>query len=249
MKSGVKLIISVVAFIVFGVLTYFAVRFLLSNEISETNRLTREAGTYYKDAEYVNAYRKYRQLVDSMQYANDAAILNYANAGFLSSSILDAGIKGSRQEQTSPDTLMQQLVGTSVSRFGSLTSSTNKEIASFAYNQLGYVSLKSEKPDVPAEKADSLLVMAMENFKMALRRDPNNDTARYNYELLKKTVGFAEVVLNQTKSLVAQKRYIEAANLLEGAMKRDARLLPQRDFLNRIKSVAGIDTTYSSRRI
>ena len=249
MKGAGKIIITLVAFVVFSGLTYLAVRFLLNNQISETNRSTREAGRDYRKREYVEAYRKYGQLVDSMQYSNDAALLNYANAGYLSSTILDDGLKGTRQQQTSPDTLVQQLVGNSVNRFSTITTSENREIASFAFNQLGYVSLKSEKTDLAPEKVDSLLIMALENFKMALRRNPDNDSARYNYELLKKTVGFAETVLNQTKSLVVQKRYIEAATLLESSMKRDARLLPQRDFLNRIKSVAGIDTSYTPRRL
>jgi len=239
---------SIVAVLVFAGLTFLAVRFFLDNQIGRTNRLTREAGEDYRNREYVGAFQKYRQLIDSLQYANDAATLNYANAGYLSSSILDQGLKGARQQQPLSDTLVQQMVGNSISRFNTLIVSTNKEIASSAYNQLGYISVRNNKPGESGEGSDSLLVIALENFKMALRRNPDNDSARYNYELLKKTVGFAETIVSQAKSLVAQQRYMEAAKLLETSMQRDARLMKQRDFLNRIKSIAGIDTTYRSTR-
>src|SRR5690606_19094059 len=123
----------------------------------------------------------------------------------------------------------------------------DKKIASMAFNQLGYTTVKGAPSPTEEVNADSVFLVALENFRNALKRNPNNDSARYNYELLKKVVDYPETVMNETRSLVAQQRYIEAANLLERSMEKDIRLAKQKEYLQRIKAVAGIDTTYRRR--
>ena len=62
-----------------------------------------------------------------------------------------------------------------VNNYQELSSSTNNKISSVAEQQLGQV-LFDKKEYEPA----------LEHYKNALRRDPTNQDARYNYELLKK---------------------------------------------------------------
>ncbi len=56
-----------------------------------------------------------------------------------------------------------------------LTQSTNPKIRSIANQQLGVLSNRQNKHEE-----------ALANFKQALKADPNNDDARYNYEMVKK---------------------------------------------------------------
>lgn len=59
--------------------------------------------------------------------------------------------------------------------YNQLTVSDKDQIASVAYQQLGVIKNKQKKHKE-----------ALEDFKQALRKDPYNEEARYNYELLKK---------------------------------------------------------------
>ena len=56
-----------------------------------------------------------------------------------------------------------------------LTSSANKNLQSIAYQQLGVMNNKPQNQQ-----------QALDYFKKALKADPSNEEARYNYELLKK---------------------------------------------------------------
>jgi len=64
-----------------------------------------------------------------------------------------------------------------INNFGALTASNNKLIQSIAQQQLGVIQHKQQK-----------YKEALESFKQALKADPANEEARYNYELLKKIV-------------------------------------------------------------
>lgn len=62
-----------------------------------------------------------------------------------------------------------------VDYYNQLTVSDNNKIASVAYQQLGIIKNKQKKHKP-----------ALADFKQALRKNPYNEEARYNYELLKK---------------------------------------------------------------
>lgn len=64
-----------------------------------------------------------------------------------------------------------------ISTFQPLTNSANKEIASKAHQQLGVIASQQKKYD-----------QALSDFKQAIKTDPGNESARYNYELLKKQI-------------------------------------------------------------
>ncbi|MFM8347564.1 MAG: tetratricopeptide repeat protein, partial [Bacteroidota bacterium] len=62
-----------------------------------------------------------------------------------------------------------------VGQYQSLSASTNTSIRSNAYQQMGVVKTKQGK-----------LEEALDDFRQALRANPNNEQARYNYEVVKK---------------------------------------------------------------
>lgn len=64
-----------------------------------------------------------------------------------------------------------------VNTYKELSESTNKTISSIAEQQLGQVMFDKKQYEP-----------ALEHYKNALRKNPNNQDARYNYELLKKMI-------------------------------------------------------------
>ena len=66
---------------------------------------------------------------------------------------------------------------TARSTYNELTNSPSKTVSSLAHQQLGAMDFKNQK-----------YKEALEHYKSALKRAPDNQDARYNYELLKKLV-------------------------------------------------------------
>ena len=65
----------------------------------------------------------------------------------------------------------------SLSNYKELTSSTSGSISSKAYAQLGEIAFEKKQYEP-----------ALQHYKQALKKDPANSDARYNYELLKKLI-------------------------------------------------------------
>ena len=70
--------------------------------------------------------------------------------------------------------------------YKAVTSMAEPSMASSAHNQLGIISYKMSEQS-PDEK-ESFMQNALGNFKKALLKNPENEQARYNYELLKKLI-------------------------------------------------------------
>lgn len=62
-----------------------------------------------------------------------------------------------------------------ISQYQSITQSSKNQLRSKAQQQLGVITNKSGKPEE-----------ALDHFKQAIKSDPTNADARYNYEMLKK---------------------------------------------------------------
>lgn len=237
-----------------------SVIYIQKNEISRANALKRKAKREYTSENYVSAYTTYRQLIDSMEVVSEAADLNYANAAFFTSSILAkrSNDPDSVNPSTLADSTLELIAEQGKNRFLSLTLSSDDKLASMAHNQLGYTAFKrhefsmSFSTDDPnsayesgARSIDSLYLYLLDNFKQALRKDPSNDSIRFNYELLKRMINYPETILEETKALVARRQYREAKAVLEEGMKRDFRLQAQQEFLQRLRTVIQIDSLHS----
>ncbi|MCZ6693074.1 MAG: hypothetical protein O6939_04120 [Bacteroidetes bacterium] len=120
--------------------------------IARINELKKQAQEAFLKKDFVTAAEKYKFLIDSMNVKEDQVWLNLAHANY--------ELKDSTQAKNG---------------YLQLTSSTNHQIKSLAYQQLGV--METEKQNF--EKSLSL-------FKASLKADPTNEESRYNYELLKK---------------------------------------------------------------
>jgi tetratricopeptide (TPR) repeat protein len=132
-----------------------------------------------------------------------------------------------------------------------LTQSANKKISSVANQQLGVMANNQEK-----------LEESLNYFKQALKAAPENDEARYNYEIVKKKLEkkeadkkkkdqeqknknqepseFAKKLKAKADELVSQKLYKQAYDLMIDGLKKDQTVSSFQNFIDRTKEVIDI---------
>lgn len=242
MKKGTNILLSVLLIVVAIGLAIPAVMFIRSNDISIQNGLISDARDNYQKGEFIKAHNVYEHLIDSLGFADDAAILNYGNAAFQSAEVLKAFFEGKKdQQEVGADSAALRMSLKSKQQYFRLVSAKNNTVRAMASNQIGY-GMILENDVFASSNPDSVLAESLNYFKDALRADPTNDSVRHNYELIKKILGYPETVLAETKALIAQKRYREAEYVLTSGMRRDPRLRGQEDFLQRLQTVIRIDS-------
>jgi tetratricopeptide (TPR) repeat protein len=139
------------------------------------------------------------------------------------------------------------------SDYQALAQSSKNEIASKADLHLGLIANQNKKSE-----------QALNLFKQAIKADPTNEEARYNYEMLKKKLDakkkeeeknkdkndknkkqepseFAKKLKAQADQLVAQRKYKSAYDLMMDGLKKDETVSTYQKFIDRIKVVDGID--------
>jgi hypothetical protein len=140
--------------------------------------------------------------------------------------------------------------------YQALAQSVKKEITSKANNQLGLITNLQGK----AEEA-------LRHFKMAVKADPSNEDARYNYEMLKKKLDqknkeeqkkkdqeqnkdknknqepsdFAKRLKAEADRLVAERKYKAAFDLMNDGLKKDETVSTYQDYIKRLKDVTDIN--------
>lgn len=127
------------------------------------------------------------------------------------------------------------------------TQSADEKLASFAYNQGGV--LFGTKKEYEA---------ALSKFQAALIKDPGNEEARYNYELLARWLKrdeerkkqeqnkpepseFAKRKKAEADRLVEQFRFSDALNVMNDALAQDETVAAYQDFINSLKDVVEIN--------
>ena len=126
-----------------------------------------------------------------------------------------------------------------------LDSVSNAAVSSVALHQLGVLTGNRQQTE-----------QALAYFKQALRKEPGNEEARFNFELLKKRLreenekpndpdqeasDYAKRLKAQAEQLVQQKRYPEAHRLMAEGLKRDKTVSVFNEFIKRIRTVSQIN--------
>ena len=131
--------------------------------------------------------------------------------------------------------------------YQSLTGSEKGEVRSKAQQQLGIMNYRNSK-----------LEEALLNFKQAIKADPLNGQARYNYEMLKRKLeekkkqdeknklpkepsAFAKKLKERATNMAAQGQFADAYNLMAQGAQQDKSVFYYTDFMNRLKEVADIN--------
>jgi tetratricopeptide (TPR) repeat protein len=135
--------------------------------------------------------------------------------------------------------------------YSQIAQSRNARIRSVANQQLGVMADTKGK-----------LEEALNYFRQALKAAPENQEARYNYEVVKKKLGeqkkkdnkndskkdkdiepseFAKQLRAKADQLVSQRKYQEAHQLMVDGLAKDKTVAHYNEFINRTKIVADIN--------
>ncbi|NJN26365.1 MAG: tetratricopeptide repeat protein [Cyclobacteriaceae bacterium] len=127
--------------------------------------------------------------------------------------------------------------------YSQITRSTDPEMRSLAHLQLGVIHQQKNK-----------LKEAIAEFKASLMSDPQNEDARYNYELLKKILAeqekseqdqdeniepseYARQLKAQADEMVKQNLFANALELLKAGLQKDKTVAAYNQFMNKLNDV------------
>jgi hypothetical protein len=163
-------------------------------KIAKSNKLKRQAKEAFDNANYEKAVNDYLLLFDSLNSEDEVAKMNLANAAYLLSYGGDnIGLMkdiSSGEKQVQDSAALSEISGQlryfdiAEANYSDLKDAQEPTLASSAYNQMGVISYKMSEQS-PDER-ESFMQTSLSNFKNALKKNPQNESARYNYELLKK---------------------------------------------------------------
>jgi len=133
-------------------------------------------------------------------------------------------------------------------------SASNKNVKSQALSQLGVMAHTKNNLDE-----------SLTRFKEALKADPTNEDARYNFELIKKIINnqkeqeqnqedkqdgeddkiqpseFAKQIKEQADKLVQSRKYGEAFDVMMNGLKQDQTVAYYKDFISRVNDILEIE--------
>ena len=121
--------------------------------------------------------------------------------------------------------------------------SNDAQLRSLAYQQLGIINKQQNK-----------LKEALADFKSSIKSNPNNEDARYNYELLKKIMDeqeqqqqnendniepseYAKQLKAQADNLVKQNLFSQAMSLMQKGLEEDETVAAYNSFITKLNDV------------
>ena len=229
------------------ILVGFSVVYGIRTNAVQVHTLSREARKAYNNANYQAALSSLQYLADSLSYDKDPVRLDVAHAGFLTSRYdssrraRDLAKDGYPIDTVALGRMKQALAETgALENYERLTqTSESGYYASVAYNQLGIISYTMRNPQSETEG----MTEAAANFKEALRKDPSNEFARYNYELIRSRIDYPEMIMSEVRELIHQRNYKAARALLRKAFERDNLIKRSySDYAERLENIIKIDS-------
>ncbi len=233
--------------------------------IAKVNELKRDAKEAIEEQNYVQAVLHYVELVDSMLIEDDNLKMNMANAAYNLSYGMEgqpfqteAGQPGDISVDTSDVFNANAELKFAViaeTKYLELVGSADKTIASSAYNQRGIISFVQSEKEKEGSTKDQLFMGALDHFKNALRNNPMNEPARYNYELLKKIKrerdqqeneddlkpsDYAKMMKKLADELRQEGKFKEAMQTMMEALENDETTKAYQQYMTKLQTVAAI---------
>lgn len=247
MKDNQLKFLAFLAAAIGAALVGFGVVYGIKTNAIQVHTLSREARKAYNSADYATALSSLQYLADTLSYQKDAARLDLAHAGFLTSRYdtsnraRDLAKDGYPLDTAALADMKAALEANgAIGNYGKLSETARSGyFASNAYNQLGVIAYIMRNSETESEA----MAEAAADFKAALQKDPSNEFARYNYELIRTRIDYPEMIMSQVRELIHQRNYKAARALLRKAFDRDN--LIQRnyaDYAERLENVIRIDS-------
>lgn len=224
-------------------LLVFAFFYGRSTRAVKSHTLAREARAAYVTAEYRDAVSSLQFLVDTLSFEKEGARLNLAHAGFLMARYDSAGrARDGQPIDSAALNKMKELLGQNgvTMNYDKVTApGTDLYLASRAHNQLGVIAYNLRSPQTES----AAMAEAAEHFRNALRKDPENDYARYNYELIRLRIDYPEMIMSRVRELIHRRNYKGARELLKKAFDRDDQIRRgYEDYAGRLENIIRIDS-------
>jgi tetratricopeptide (TPR) repeat protein len=192
--------------------------------VSRLNDAIDAASVSYAETKYAESIKAHRLLVDEFQLASPS---------------LDFDLGLSYQYGEQPEEAL--------SFYDKAAQTSDKLLASFAYNQSGVLIGNKKEYDA-----------ALSKFQTALIKNPNNAEARHNYELLARWMKrdeerkqqeentpepseFAKRKKAEADRLVEQFKFKDALTLMEDALTQDPSVAAYKEFVQTLKDVVEIN--------
>ena len=193
----------------------------------------------YFDQNFMRVMNLTDHLHDSLQFMTPETKLNKANAHYKLSRFNN--LEGAAVEEK--DSVYLNMVTESMRLYG-LVFDSDKVLNSVSYNQQGIVIFKTKVMNGQEVDLTQAMKASIEYFKSALIENPENEDARYNYELINKYLKFPEVINTKVEHLIKTHRYRDAFNLLKPWVENDIRFSDKKDYLSKLEIIVTIDENF-----
>jgi len=206
--------------------------------VAELNTQVEEAEKAFAQGRYDKSIAVYNYIQDSLVAVTEPMLLNRGHARYFIYDSLEvvyapedtaaanggmppgAGAMGLPGAAPAKDSVVIRAALAALNEYQNLAVAEDKLVQSRAQNMRGISLMRLRAPNLP----DSVRNRALAYFRAALVADPNNEAARYNYELLARDNGFPEYIKAKADALVERQAYKEAVMLMVQALQRDSRV-------------------------
>lgn len=221
----------------------FAIVYGRKTRAIQSHTLAEQAREAYMTAKYRDALSSLQFLVDTLGLEKEGARIDLAHAGLQVARYDSSGrARDSHPVDSTALKRMKELIGVNgvIANYDKLTApGADAYLGSRAYNQLGVIAYNLRNPqDETAAMTD-----AADHFKNALRLDPENEYARYNYELIRLRIDYPDMIMSRVRELIHRRNYKGARDLLKNAFDRDAQIRNKYgDYAVRLENIIRIDS-------
>ncbi len=194
--------------------------------IAKTNQLIKEAEYAYLEQNYPLAIEKYKLLVDSLNYEDDKATLNLANAYY----------RNNQKEE-------------SLEYYRRILDSKDKVVKTAANQQMGVLAYEKKEMAQAMNYFKTSLISdpsndeARYNYELLKKINQQQQNQDQQNQPQEPPTEFAKNAKARSEILVSQGRYKEAYELMQSALKADETVRNFQDFIKRTGEIAQIDET------
>ena len=194
--------------------------------IAKTNQLIKEAEYAYLEQNYPLAIEKYKLLVDSLNYEDDKATLNLANAYY----------RNNQKEE-------------SLEYYRRILDSKDKVVKTAANQQMGVLAYEKKEMSQAMNYFKTSLISdpsndeARYNYELLKKINQQQQNQDQQNQPQEPPTEFAKNAKARSEILVSQGRYKEAYELMQSALKADETVRNFQDFIKRTGEIAQIDET------